>query len=130
MTPDIEATFASLPTQSRAQALALRYIILDVGATLPQTGGITECLKWGQPAYLPKRARVGTTLRIGADERSVALYVPCTTSLVDGWRAHHPGQRYLKNRGISFALDAALPAAFIAQLVAAALCYHLEKRHA
>ena len=45
-------------------------------------GDLDEALKWGQPAWRPKRPRTGSTLRMGWSEVTpdqLALYVDCKT---------------------------------------------------
>lgn len=128
MTPDITAAYNAFPASSRPHALALRAVIMDAAASMPEIGGLVECLKWGQPAYLPVRPRIGTTLRIGADARSVSLFVPCSTTLVDGWRDQFPDQSFSKNRAVRFPIAVPLPRNLIALMARAALRYHLAKR--
>jgi len=128
MTPDLTTAFAAFPAISQAHAWAMRSLILHTTADMPELGGLNECLKWGQPAYLARKPRIGTTLRIGAHATALALYLPCTTSLVAHWRETFPDQRFSKNRAALFAFEKPLPADVIGLMVRAALRYHLAQR--
>ena len=82
--PGVAAAFAAFPETLRARLLALRALIHDTA-----DGPLTESLKWGQPAWRPATGKAGTTVRLGAPKGSadiVALYVPCSTTLVETWR--------------------------------------------
>jgi hypothetical protein len=83
MTNPFAATIASWPPHIRAQFQEIRTLIL-AAAQGAAVGPISESLKWGQPAWRPKRARQGSTLRLMWQENtpaSLALFVDCKTSL-------------------------------------------------
>ena len=82
--PGVAAAFAAFPDGVRARLLALRALIHETA-----DGPLTESLKWGQPAWRPSTGKAGTTVRLGVPKGStdvVALYVPCSTTLVETWR--------------------------------------------
>jgi len=82
--PAVAAAIARHPPAVRAALLELRALILETAAGLAEVGPVVETLKWGQPAYLPKRPRVGTTLRIDALKGradGVALLFHCQSRL-------------------------------------------------
>ncbi|MDD9908761.1 MAG: DUF1801 domain-containing protein [Ahrensia sp.] len=89
---DVAAQFDALAPQKREQALALREEILATAREHPQIGELSECLKWGEPAYLPARSGIGSTIRIaplkGSDE--VALFFICTSGLMEEFRSLYP----------------------------------------
>ena len=126
---DLRAAFDAFSLPQRTQALRLREIVLDVADELHATGGIEETLKWGQPSYLPRKSRIGTTVRIGTfDEQTVALYVNCQTMLVERYRSTFGDLlSYSKNRAVLFDVTAPLPEAEIRQCVRMALQYHRDK---
>ncbi|UPH71592.1 DUF1801 domain-containing protein [Abyssibius alkaniclasticus] len=126
--PAIQAAYDALPPEGQTRALALRALVLETAQAMPELGGLDECLKWGQPAYLPRKPRIGTTLRIGASPSHALLYVPCTTTLVTVWREVFSGVEFIDNRAAGFAHAAALPKAIIARMVLDALRYHLDRR--
>jgi hypothetical protein len=85
----------------------------------------------GRPAYLPAKARTGTTIRINALRGSrdrYALFVPCQTSLVDTWRRHYSDTfTFEGNRAILFRIGHHIQQEPLAHCIAMALTYH---RHA
>lgn len=93
---------------------------------------LVECLKWGEPAYLPKAPRVGTTLRLGwkaAQPDTCALYVNCRTDLVDRCRTHFPDAFvYRGTREVTLPAHGPFPEAAFQQIAAMALTYHRDKR--
>jgi hypothetical protein len=128
--PDVEAVFARHEPQLRDALLRLRCLILDVAATTPGIGQLVETLKWGQPSYLTEKPKSGTTIRIDADASLVgdyALYVPCTTSLVDTWRERYPDLIYGGTRSVHFSLGAPLPETELSHCIAMAMTYHRRK---
>lgn len=82
--PGVEAAFTAFPDTLRERLLALRALIHETA-----DGPLTESLKWGQPAWRPATGKAGTTVRLGVPKGStdiVALYVPCSTTLVETYR--------------------------------------------
>lgn len=59
---DIATAIALWSESARHRFAQLRGIVLNV-ADRAEVGALTETLKWGQPAWLPTRPRIGTTLR-------------------------------------------------------------------
>ncbi|MGO4335788.1 DUF1801 domain-containing protein [Labrys sp. KB_33_2] len=126
----ISSTFAALPQHLCQPVLGLREMILEVGSSLPELGGMVETLKWGEPAYHPVRKRVGTTIRINAHRRSencYALYVPCQTRLVELYRSHYPDIfTYEGRRALLFYPATPPPDAPLQHCIAMALTCHLR----
>jgi hypothetical protein len=132
MTPEVQAVLDGLPAPQRRRLVALRTLILET-ATAADVGPLTETLKWGEPAYLPKAPRTGTTVRINAvkgRDDQVALYFHCQTTLVEDFRARHPGLSYEGNRAVILPVDGPLPDAELRDCIAQALTYHRRKRAA
>lgn len=78
--PNIQAVFDAMPPDTRIGAMALRDLIFETAATIPDLGKVTECLRWGQPAYI---TNIGSTLRIGAPKTGgFALYAHCQSSII------------------------------------------------
>ncbi len=65
MNPDVAAVFNAYPPKFRRGLLALRDLILETAEATEGVGEIQETLKWGEPAYLPVKRGIGTTIRIG-----------------------------------------------------------------
>lgn len=110
--------------------MALRELILD--ADDPSiTGGLVESLKWGEPAWRPKRARVGSTIRVapyGSDGGDIAMLVHCQTRLADQFRETYRDQlRIDGDRAVVFSVSEPLPKAVIQHCAAMAFTYHLRK---
>jgi hypothetical protein len=124
----VEARFRSLPEPLRPPMLRLRQMILDVAAGNPDIGPLIETLKWGEPAWLPRRPGNGTTLRANALKGSAthyALYVHCQTSLIETFRRHYPGEFSCEgNRALIFSTRLEPPAEPLAHCIALALTYH------
>lgn len=124
----VEARFRALPEPLRPSMLRLRQTILDVAAGHPDIGSLMETLKWGEPAWLPRRPRIGTTVRADALKGSsthYALYVHCQTSLIETFRRHYPAElSYDGSRALIFAVEREPPAEPLAHCIALALTYH------
>ena len=129
--PDVKAAFDLHPPPLRAALLHLRDLIYAVAEQTPATGQLVETLKWGQPAYLTEKPKSGTTIRIDADTGhggDYALFVPCSTNLIEMWREHYPNLTYGGTRSVHFKSDTPLPAAEIGHCIALAMTYHQHKR--
>lgn len=130
--PDaIAAIFGRAPAPARARLFEMRDAIFRAAETAG-VGPLVETLKWGEPAYLPRQPRVGTTLRLGwtearADE--VSLYVPCQTRLLDLYRDRFPDAfRYEGARAVHLPAEGAYGMDAFAEVVTLALTYHRAKR--
>ena len=128
---DVAARLHAAPPAARDRLMAIRALIF-AAAKAEDVGPLEETLKWGEPAYLPRRPRIGTTLRLGwsdADPVSVALFVPCQTRLIDLYRARFPeGFHYDGNRAVRMSVDATMREAEVQQMAAMALTYHRDNR--
>ncbi|NNE81156.1 MAG: DUF1801 domain-containing protein [Silicimonas sp.] len=132
-TPNVARVFDAAPDAIRERLLAIRGLIF-AAAEAEAIGPLEETLKWGEPAYLPQRARIGTTLRLGWSDgpnARVTLFVHCQTTLIDTYRARFSeGFVFEGNRAVHLAQDAPLPEAEVQQMAALALTYHRAKRSA
>lgn len=125
-TPEVRAVFDALPPGQRDALLVLRQMILDTAGSAGVE--LVETLKWGDPAYLPKRPRVGTTVRIndlkGSTDR-YALYVPCQTTLLDQYRLLYPETfAFEGQRALLFSTREPIPDEPLRHCIALALTYH------
>ena len=129
--PDVAAALQTCPTNARSHLADLRTLILDTAADLPETGQITETLKWGQPAFLTEQTKSGTTIRVGWDEAGtrLSLFVHCQTSLVGEWRERYGDDlNFVGNREICIPTRTPLPRVPLQHCVAMALTYHSTKQ--
>lgn len=121
-----------MPDDLRPTLLALRDLILETAAELPQAGVVLETLKWGQPSYLPRRPRVGSTVRLGAtkDGTRAALLFHCQTSIIADFKAG-PGAdadiAYDGNRAILLDPATDVPRDLLRLPIRHALTYHLKR---
>ena len=129
--PEVQAAFDAYPQPIRKRLLVLRDLILDAGAE-QGVGALEESLKWGEPAWRPRRARIGTTVRAapyGARGSDIAMFVHCQTSLADQYRDAYPDQLELDgDRAVVFRSGAPLPRAIVRHCAAMAFTYHLRNR--
>ena len=134
MTPDmpndVAAVLSNMPVALQPSIIKLRAIIFDV-AHEAEIGGLNETLKWGEISYLPAKKRVGTTIRLGAEEPDVVrFFVPCQTRLLDIYRARFPEEfTYVGDREVRMSPEQ-VDQPHVGELVALALTYHSEKRGA
>lgn len=120
--------YQSYPQPLQADILAMRDLILATANETDGVGEIEETLKWGQPSFLTKKPKSGSTIRLDAvDERSYALYFICHTHLVDKFRELYPESfTYNGNRALVFELGQEFPKAELKHCIAMALTYHLK----
>ncbi|MFT5341256.1 MAG: hypothetical protein ACI9BH_000466 [Paracoccaceae bacterium] len=125
---DIKAAFDIPDTQAREGLLALRDLVFDVADDLPQTGRITEALRWGQPSYLTPETKSGSTLRLGIPKSGgFALFVHCQTTLISDYRAaFHSAKNIEGKRAILFKKAAEIDPNRARWLIRRSLTYHLK----
>ena len=113
----------------RDALLRLRGLIFEAAAQTPGVGPLIETLKWGEPAYLPRTPRSGTTIRINAVKGSPAHYVAlfhCQTTLVDSFRLLYPDIFVFSgHRAIVLNVGDPVAEAALKHCIALALTYHL-----
>jgi hypothetical protein len=130
--PAVEAVFDASPAPVKKQLLALRNMIFEVAASTSGVGELQETLKWGEPAYLTRASKSGSTIRIAARPGSAgqyALYLNCQTTLVDTFRSLFPTEFVEEgNRAIVFDAGDEVPQDTLRFCIAMALTYHHTKR--
>jgi hypothetical protein len=126
MDPKVRAAFDAAPPPAREGMLALRQLILDVAAGLPEVGRIEEGLRWGEPAYLTPDTGSGSTIRIGIPKSGgFALFCNCNTSLIDDFRnLAGDACRYEGNRAVLFAKVQDIDETLLSILITRALMWH------
>jgi hypothetical protein len=124
----VQAVFDQYEADVRDKLLSLRELIFDQAALIPSVGPLSERLKWGQPAYRPIANRIGTTVRLDAIPGSggaVALYVPCSTTLISDILTRYPDVFDSQGkRALVFAPDTSIPESELRHGIAMALTYH------
>ena len=130
----VAQVFAGYPPAPRRKLLALRQLILDTAAATPGVGEIEETLKWGEPAYVTRQSKSGSTLRIAWKKSAptrYALYFNCQTMLIETFRSLFPNDfRFEGNRALVFDETDPLPREALVFCIAAALTYHRSKTEA
>jgi Domain of unknown function (DU1801) len=128
--PAVKAAYDAMPAAPRTKLLRLRELIFDEAASIGPHAALLETLKWGEPAYLPKKPRIGTTLRLNALKGGdgYALYFPCMTTLADTYRALYGDALKIEgSRAIVFGLRDKVPEPELRHCIALALTYHRER---
>lgn len=128
--PQVEAVLESYPQAVRRNLLALRALVFETASEDPRIGALTETLKWKQPAYLPAKSGIGTTIRMdGLPGGGYALFFHCQTTLVNTFRDLYPAEfTFQGNRAIEFSAAVPLPRDAVKHCIAMALTYHLKRR--
>jgi len=128
--PAVAAAFDRYPPDVRSALMRMRGLILTTAAQSLRVGEVVETLKWGQPAYLPARPRVGTTVRIDAvagTPGAYAMYFHCQTSLLATFRDLYPDAfTFEGDRALVFSTAHLIPENAVKHCVALALGYHLR----
>lgn len=124
--PEVAAAFAAFPAAIRPRLERLRALVFAV-AEAEGAGPVEEALRWGAPACLAPK---GSTLRFGqARTGEAALFVTCSTSLIDDFRPIAPdGLRFDGTRAVLFDPGEAVDEAAVVPLIARALTYHRRGR--
>lgn len=129
MPPEVARVFQQYSPAVRDCLLQVRQWIGQIAAQNSQTGGVNDCLKWGEPSYLTIK-RAGTTLRLSTVKHSdskIALLVHCQTRLIADFKEMYPQLEYEKNRAVIFDTNQALAESIIKHFIFLALTYHLNK---
>jgi len=124
-------TLAAYPAPARRHLGALRKLILDTAKKTDGVGAIAETLKWGQPSFLTRQSKSGTTIRIDAlkgEPDRTAMYFHCQTNLVGTFRQMYPNDfTFEGNRALIFDTRKKLPEKALRHCIALALTYHARK---
>lgn len=128
--PEVRAVFDAYPVQIKACLAGLRQLIFDTANSLDCAGEVYETLKWGQPAYLTRNPKTGTTIRIDAiksDPEKYAIFFHCQTDLVNTFRQRYPDIfEYSGKRAIIFRLGDTIPVRQLGHCIAMALTYQIR----
>ncbi|WP_299845968.1 DUF1801 domain-containing protein [uncultured Roseovarius sp.] len=124
---DVDRVISRYDPLTRSGVLALRALIFQTAGTLPQTGGLQEALRWGQPAYLTK-ARAGSTLRLGPHKDArFAIFAHCQSTIIASYAQAFPGwDRIDGNRAVLFDEPSQIEPERLTHLIRHALTYHLS----
>ena len=111
--------------------LALRELVFTMAAGTDGVGPLEETLKWGEPAYLTRASKSGSTIRMDWKSRNpnvCALYFNCQTDLVERFRTvFGDALGFEGNRAVLLPVSGPLPEVMLRSCIAAALTYHRDK---
>jgi len=129
MPPEVATTFNDWPEPMRGELLLLRDLILATASETDGVGAITETLKWGEPAYLTRETRSGSTIRIAPTNaksaHDYAMFFICSTNLVNEFRARFGDTfSYEGDRAVEFTVGDSVPIHELRECVRMALTYH------
>ncbi len=131
MQTNIENSYARFETETRADLLAIRGMVLNVAKANETIGELEETLKWGEPSYLTPKTKSGSTLRLGQTktDSKPALFVNCQTTLVDEVRELYPDIfSYEGTRGVVLKSAPEDVAQELEHIIALVLTYHARKK--
>ena len=126
---NVEKKLTAYPDLLAKRLSQVRTLIQETASTTKSIGRLEENLKWGQISISTTRPRTGTPIRIDGnmDAATYSIYVPCSTSLIEDFRALHPNMfDYHGNREIRLDLDAPMPEVELTLFITAALRYYLK----
>ena len=102
----VDGVFSAYSGKLKKKLLRLRQLIFDTASRLDNVGLLEETFKWGQPSYLTRQCKSGTTIRIDQIKPKpghYGLYVHCQTSLLATYREFYSDVlRFDGNRCIEF----------------------------
>ena len=112
--------------------MELRQLIFQVASKTQGVGELEETLKWGQPSYITRKTKSGSTIRIGREKHTdgdYGIYFHCQTTLVATFKKIHGDKfKYEKNRAIIFSKDEEIPTRELSDCITKALTYHRNKK--
>lgn len=129
MPSEVAAAFSDYPEPIRGELLVLRDLIFATASETDGVGAITETLKWGEPAYLTKETRSGSTIRLAPTNakstHDYAMFFICSTNLVSDFRAQFGDTfAYEGERAVLFSVGDSIPINELRECVRMALTYH------
>lgn len=129
---EVLAIFNTYPKKIKEKLLSIRQLIFDVASATDSVGELEETIKWGEPSYITRRPKSGSTIRLGwktSIPRQYNIYFNCKTTLVDTYKEMFGNQfKYEGNRSIWFNLNDRIPIKELSICVSMALTYHLDKK--
>ena len=129
---DVEDVFRAYPGKLRAKLMRLRQLIFETASELESVGPLEETLKWGQPSYLTRQSKSGTTIRVDQHRSKpgqYCMFVHCQTSLLATYREFYSDVlSFDGKRCVEFDIDDDPPDEVVRHCIELALTYHRRKR--
>jgi hypothetical protein len=128
----VKRVFDAYPHAVAGELLFLRQLIFEAADETAGVGPLSETLKWGQPAYVPRKPHTGSPIRIDAlknEPGGYALLVHCRTTLIDTF-AQIYGDRfvYQGNRALLFSSAQTIDESALKHCIDLGLTYHARRR--
>lgn len=128
----VAEVFKTYPVAIRKKLLLIRQLIFDTSSKLDNVGELEETLKWGEPSYLTKQSKGGSTIRLGwkkSQKDQYAIYFNCHTTLVDTFKEIYGDLfKYSGNRSIFFNKTDDIPWNELAHCITMSLTYHFDRK--
>ena len=125
-----EDIICNWPQAAQTHFCTLRDIVHDVAKGV-RIGDLTETLKWGEPAWLPKKSGIGSTLRASWSlkrPKALGLFLNCNSTLPETMRTLYPKTfEFDGKRSIFLPLDCPLPTDALHHCAHLTLTYHRTK---
>ena len=126
---NVADAYAACGSAAQDRLAQIRTLIFRVADEEPAIGPLTETLKWGQPSYLTEKTKSGTTLRLGASDETVSLFVHCQSHVAEQWRAQYGDTLdIIDNRELRLSATGPFPEDPVRHCIAMALTYHARKK--
>ena len=130
--PEVAAAFSAYPPAIRRRMLELRRLIFATAAKTEGVGTLEESLRWGEPAYLTRETKSGSTIRIDWKEKrpaELAMYFHCQANLVGRFRRMFGKKlRFEGNRAVVFGESEPIPVKELGRCIELALTYHQKPK--
>lgn len=127
----VHAEVITWPKAAQDSFRHLRAVFLATAETA-QIGPLDETLKWGQPAWRPRKPRTGATLRMTwmpSEPDHLVILVDCKTDLAVRMRTLYPNLGINDGqRRIALCLHRPHSEEPLRHLAAMTFCYHLDRR--
>lgn len=129
----VSAVFDTYPAPIRKRLLSIRDLIFTVARETPQAGKVEETLKWGEPAYLTRHPKSGSTIRLAWKQSTPSkymIYFNCKTTLIQRFKEIFGDIfQYEGKRGIVLDINDKPHNKFLAYCIELALTYHTKKKN-
>ncbi|MEM9741096.1 MAG: DUF1801 domain-containing protein [Pseudomonadota bacterium] len=133
MSTALAAIVESYPAVAQRRFAALRRLLYTTAHQRCDLGGVDEGLRWGEPAFLPRKPNRGTTLRVALKATTpehLGVYFSCQSRMISTLRTLYPDFDYEGNRALLIPLSGRLPRKEISHCIALAFTYHSWKNTA
>lgn len=126
----IQSIIEDWPRLAQTHFMALRGIVHDAANTA-EVGKLCETLKWNEPAWLPAKRGIGSTLRTCWSPKrpnALGVFLNCNSSLPETMRSLYPNSfGFEGKRSLFMPLDKPLPMDALHHCAHLTLTYHRAK---